>query len=137
MSEPTKAAGYLAQVSLDGTFVGVRNFRVNRRVNIAEVGDTEDGRYERQKALRKTAQVSFTVIADPSILPHLTYSVVEGAYVALLYYPFGVDATSPYDAELVIQEVGDSMDVGGLVEFNITALTNGPYVLPGDSEARD
>lgn len=137
MSEPTKAAGYEARIMINGTLYGVRNFRDNRKVDTQEVGDSEDGRFKRTKALRKECRMSFTAIADPNLVPNLILGVYEGAYVPILYYPFGVDDVFDDFPDVCIDDVGDQHDVNGMVEINFSGVTNGPYILRGEETARD
>lgn len=138
MAEPTKAAGYAARIKVNNAFYGVRNFRPSRQVDSQECGDTEDGRFKRNKATRKEARISFTVIADPSLIPALIFGVFEGAYVPIDYYPFGVDEGVSYDfPDVLITEVGEQQDVNGLIEMSVSGVTNGEYILPGENEARE
>ena len=136
MSQPTKAAGYSSRIVIENVPYGVRNFRVERRVDEVECGDTEDGRYKRHKATRKSATVSFTIIIDPFLLPAATVGIFEGAYVEIVYYPFGIDGDSYQLSDVLIQSVGESQDINGLIEESISGVTNGEYILPGENEAR-
>lgn len=138
MAEPTKAAGYSSRVDINGDFFGVRNFRVSRKVDVSEVGDTNDGRYKRHKATRKEASITFTLIADPTLIPAVAVGVFEGAYVPIVYYPFfDADPNLLYSfPDVLITEVGEAQDVNGVIEMNVSAVVNGEYILPSEDEAR-
>jgi len=137
MAEPTKAAGYPARIKVNDIFYGVRNFRPSRQVDVSECGDTEDGRFKRNKGTRKEARISFTVIADPNLVPALTFGVFEGAYVAVDYFPFGALDASYQFPDVLISEVGEQQDVNGMIEMSISGVTSGEYILPGENEARE
>lgn len=138
MAEPTKAAGYKSRIKINNAFFGVRNFRPSRSVDMQECGDTEDGRFKRNKATRKEARISFTIIADPNQIPSLVYDVYEGSYVAIEYYPFGIVQGDLYDfPDVAISEVGEQQDVNGLIEMSVSGVTNGEYTLPGDGDPRE